>query len=126
MSRSGEGLRRVEEEIAREKAAALGRAGERLEQALREASGIAAVLAATPAAERAPLVAAYEEARRRAAEARLALVIQREALGLRRHAVVDECYPEPPEWPRPGADTAGAARPGARPRRGGDTPRERP
>jgi hypothetical protein len=34
MNPRGEGLRRIEGEIAREKAAALGRAGQRLEEAL--------------------------------------------------------------------------------------------
>ena len=40
MTPRGEAQRRVEEEIRREKAAALGRAGERLEDALREATAI--------------------------------------------------------------------------------------
>ena len=38
----------------------------------------------------------YATIRARALEARLALLIQREALGLRRHATVDQQYPEPP------------------------------
>ena len=93
----GEGLRRIEKEIASEKAAALGRAGERLEQALAEARGAAArLLAARDGDERARLADEYAGARGRALEARLALVIQREALGLRRHATVDQQFPEPP------------------------------
>ena len=46
------------------------------------------------------LAAAYEQARARALEARLTLLIQREALGLRRHAVVDQQFPEPPPFHR--------------------------
>lgn len=50
-----EGLKRITAEIAHEKAAALGRAGERL-----------------------------------------ALIVQREAVGLRQHRLVDRLFPEPP------------------------------
>jgi hypothetical protein len=69
MSRTGEGQRRVEDEIRAEKAAALGRA-------------------------------AYRAARERARTARLHLLIQREAVGLRNHRVVDQQFPEPapPPW----------------------------
>jgi hypothetical protein len=95
--RHGEGLRRIEKEIAGEKAAALGRAGERLEQTLADARAAAAgLLAARDDHERERRAQAYASARRRALEARLALVIQREALGLRRHTTVDQHFPEPP------------------------------
>jgi hypothetical protein len=98
MSRSrGEALRRIEQELTGEKAAALGRAGDRLEAALAEAQAAAAhLLDAANEAERARLAEAYQAVRRRALEARLALLIQREALGLRRHATVDQQFPEPP------------------------------
>lgn len=102
MSRRTETFRRIEEEIAREKAAALGRAGERLEEALREARSIAARLTAATGAERERLAGQYRRARDRASSARLALVIQREAIGLRRHAVVDQQFPEPPALPLDG------------------------
>ena len=93
----GEGLRRIEKEIAGEKAAALGRAGERLEHTLTEVRAAAAsLLTARDDAERERLAEAYVSARRRALEARLALLIQREALGLRRHTTVDQQFPEPP------------------------------
>jgi hypothetical protein len=93
----GEGLRRIEKEIAGEKAAALGRAGERLEAMLSDVRAAAAnLLAARDDHERGRLTEAYASARRRALEARLALLIQREALGLRRHATVDQQFPEPP------------------------------
>ena len=92
----GEAFRRLEGEIVGEKAAALGRAGERLERALDEARDVAARLKeAVGEAERSRLAQDYAAARRRALEARLALLIQREALGLRRHTAVDQEFPEP-------------------------------
>jgi hypothetical protein len=94
--RRAEAFQRVESEIAREKAATLGRAGERLEAALQEAWALLDRLDRAPAAERADLLAAYRQARERAAHARLALIIQREALGLRHHRIVDQQFPEPP------------------------------
>jgi len=101
MTTRRETLRRVENEIAQEKATALGRAGERLEEAL---AALEAVMRAFEAADdesrRADVRAAYHTARARMRTARLNLVIQREALGLRSHRVVDQQYPEPvpPPW----------------------------
>jgi hypothetical protein len=54
------------------------------------------LLAARDGDDRERLAEAYASARRRALEARLALLIQREALGLRRHTTVDQQFPEPP------------------------------
>ena len=97
MGRTRDAHGRIEKEIAAEKAAALGRTGERLEAALHEACEAAKRLAAEDgAADRDTLVAAYEQARARAQAARTALLIQREALGLRHHRVVDQVLPEPP------------------------------
>jgi hypothetical protein len=95
--RPGDAQQRIEREILAEKASALGRAGERLEEALREAADLAARVRGAPAGERGPLLVAYREIRARALRLRTFLLIQREALGLRRHAVVDAQYPEPPE-----------------------------
>jgi hypothetical protein len=95
--RRAETHRRIEEEIRREKAAALGRAGELLDEILREVAEIARQLdAATDPAERARLHDDYERARGRARAARYALLIQREAIGLRSHRAVDQLFPEPP------------------------------
>jgi len=97
---TGEGLRRVEAEILHEKAAALGRAGERLQAALDEAHGLAARWRdARDPAERAAARVAYETVRARARQARLALIIQREAVGLRQHRTVEQQFPEPPRLP---------------------------
>jgi hypothetical protein len=101
MSSRGEGLRRIEGEIAREKAAALGRAGERLDAALATLEALAREAeAATDDARRREIRAAYRLARAQARVARLHLVIQREALGLRTHRLVDQQFPEPspPSW----------------------------
>lgn len=100
MNRTKETHERIRAEIAREKAAALGRAGERLEHVLAVVAGLARRLAASrDAAERARLLGEYDDARARALHARLALVIQREAVGLRQHRAVDQQFPEPPRRP---------------------------
>lgn len=97
----GEGLRRLDQEIAGEKAATLGRAGERLEQAIQETHTVAArLLAARGEEERERLAHEYTAARTRAIQARVVLMIQREALGLRRHTTVDQQFPEPPSLER--------------------------
>jgi hypothetical protein len=96
VNRRAQTWERVEREIAREKAAALGRAGERLQAALDEARALLARLEAAPPAEREACLAAYRQARERAAQARLMLIIQREAVGLRQHRIVDQQFPEPP------------------------------
>ena len=99
MIRQGEGQRRVENEILAEKAGALGRAGERLEVALAELHAAARALADTRDERRHPeLRAAYRAARERARTARLHLLIQREAVGLRNHRVVEQQFPEPSPW----------------------------
>ena len=92
-----EGFERLEKEILGEKAAALGRAGERLEEALAITAALGQALdRETDPARRATLLAEYESARRRAASARTMLLIQREAIGLRHHRPVDQQFPEPP------------------------------
>ena len=95
--RPGESIERTEREIQAEKAATLGRAGERLEAALREVAVVRArVVTATDPKERERLAHEYERARQAALVARRTLIIQREALGLRQHREVDELYPVPP------------------------------
>jgi serine/threonine protein phosphatase PrpC len=97
MTRAQETHRRINEEIAKEKAAALGRAGERLEAALAHVAAVGRRLDAAPAGDaEARLLGEYEAARVRAHHARMALLIQREALGLRQHRIVDQQFPEPP------------------------------
>ena len=97
MTRAHEGFERLQKEIAGEKAAALGRAGERLEAALQRVAELACALdIARDAASRERLGQAYDAACRQAEQARLMLLIQREAVGLRQHRVVDQQFPTPP------------------------------
>jgi hypothetical protein len=92
-----EALQRTEKEILAEKAATLGRAGERLEAALRAAAALHEAVTRAPEGESRTLARErYREARRRALEARRTLIIQREAIGLRNHRLVDQQFPEPP------------------------------
>jgi hypothetical protein len=100
----GEAVRRVEEEIVREKSAVLGRAGERLERLLAEVAALGQRLDAARRAggDLTALEHAYNEAWWRARHARQVLLIQREAVGLRRHAIVDQQFPEPPRRPGEG------------------------
>lgn len=100
ISRTAETHERIKEEIAREKAAALGRAGERLEAALATLNAIAGAWRATgEPGEREQLGQEYAVAWRAADAARLALLIQREAVGLRDQRVVDQQFPRPPRRP---------------------------
>lgn len=91
-------MKAVEHEIAAEKAFSLGRVGARLEEALAELArlGNDAARAATPEA-RAPIVAAFNACRQRADELYYALMLQREAMGVRHHEVLAAIYPIPPK-----------------------------
>jgi hypothetical protein len=101
VSRLQDTHRRINAEIAQEKAAALGRAGERLEAALAQVGALGRQLDAGPdPADHERLLGEYESARLRAVHARLALMIQREAIGLRHHRIVDQQFPEPPRRSR--------------------------
>ena len=92
-----EALQRTEKEILAEKAATLGRAGERLEEALRAAAALHDALRDAPdESAREQARERYRQARSRAIEARRILIIQREAIGLRNHRLVDQQFPEPP------------------------------
>jgi hypothetical protein len=95
--RRGASHARIEEDIRREKAAALGRAGERLDAALAEVrDAVRRLDHAADATVRRRLFEDYERAWRRARLAREALLVQREAIGLRHHGAVDQAFPEPP------------------------------
>ncbi len=97
MSQREEALQRTEKEILAEKAATLGRAGERLDTALALAARLlVAVERAGDGPAREIALADYREARARALDARHTLIIQREAIGLRNHRILDQQFPEPP------------------------------
>ena len=89
---------RIVREIVKEKAVTLGRAGVRLEVTLTTVAALAEAwrAAAGNDAERTRLAAEYERAWRAAETARLTLVIQREAVGVRHHRDVDQQFPRPP------------------------------
>jgi hypothetical protein len=92
MDRAGTELRRVEVEIAEEKAAALARIAGRLQQLIDEAASLRAEAAA--GGRRA--IGAYDTVRRQAQLYRWYLQVQREAVGLSRHDDLDAFYPVPP------------------------------
>ncbi len=96
--RTAESHARTEREIVHEKAVTLGRAGERLQAALATVAALAQAWDAArgDAAARAWLADEYEAAWRAADTARLTLMIQREAVGLRHHRDVEQQFPRPP------------------------------
>ena len=106
----------IEAEIQKERAEALGRAGERLEEALSvlqalrpgleevggNPHGGSRDLEAGGGARGDAKRARYREWHARVLELRHFLIIQREAIGLRRHDDVDRHYPMPPDLPPSG------------------------
>jgi hypothetical protein len=108
LRRSVDALQAIEAEIRREKAEALGRAGERLEDALNALESARASIAeiearlrhgTNPPEEAASLREAHEQLPARLAVCRdlahLAyhhLIIQRETVGVRSHLDVERCY----------------------------------
>jgi hypothetical protein len=105
---AGERLQAVEVQIRQEKAGALGRAGERLEEALRRLDrvrraveliearlrdpGLSAEDAAVLQQARMTLTARRAMLRDRASVAHQYLVIQREAVGVRDHLDIERCF----------------------------------
>jgi hypothetical protein len=114
----------IESEIRKEKAEALGRAGERLEKTLLEIEGLRQELLSLakehlepPAGDRDRLLremrqnlAAHARLCEEAKQLRLTLIIQREAVGLWRHEDVDRQYPVPAPLPLPTASRGGEGR----------------
>lgn len=108
---AGEALARVQGEIEREKAEALGRAGARLEwaigtlQLIRDEVEALETGRATPADALGPREAAarrraeYDAMHRTAQQYHYYLIVQREAMGFRKHGDVDRLYPMPGPLP---------------------------
>jgi hypothetical protein len=106
----------IEAEIEQERAEALGRAGERLEEALRvlwalrrELEGMGGDLHTRSRDREAgggvmeeSTTSRYRAWHARVVELRHFLIIQREAIGFRRHDDVDRHYPMPPDLPPSG------------------------
>jgi len=96
------GMAAVEREIVKEIAYSLGKAGNKLEAALAQASRTLGALesASLDAAERQLLRARFAEERAHAERRLRDLMIQREALGFRNHADLLRRYPLPPRLPK--------------------------
>jgi hypothetical protein len=86
----------IEVEIQKEKVSALRNLGARIESLLAELARLERELPSLQGPPRAQCVARHKELRAEAEKQRWYLVIQREALGLRQHADLDEIYPLPP------------------------------
>lgn len=95
----------VEVEIRREMAAALGRAGAKVDLALLRLDVAHRQLDAAPDDE--GRLEAYRSARQLAVDARLELRIHREAVGLRYNATLARDYPIPPVHPRARRSSSG-------------------
>jgi hypothetical protein len=97
MSRQQHSERRfnaIQAEIDGERAAALGRAGRRVEDTFRHCQELLATM--TDHADDGPVRTAYREARASFDHAMYAYVVQREAIGLVDHRDVRRAYPRPP------------------------------
>lgn len=86
---------RLHRELTEERAAALRRIAGTLEALIAELQTLRARITALGEADRAPMLGAYRDLRRRALRYRWYLEVQREALGLRHHHRLDEFYPIP-------------------------------
>lgn len=87
----------LETEMRLERSSALARVGEKLQRAIDETNRLGAQLDLVgPGPERARLLERYAESRRVAEEQHYYLIVQREAIGMLEHAIVDEIYPLPP------------------------------
>ena len=85
----------IEVEIRKEKASALKRVAGRLETAITQLRALEAKLPAPGSPDRARSVERHQALRAEAERHRWYFIIQREAMGLLHHEVVDEMYPIP-------------------------------
>ena len=87
----------LEAELRQEMAASLGRVAGVIEDSIARCLALAAQAAALPDGdEQRRVIARHEEARERAREYLFYLVVQREAIGLRNHDVIQHTYIVPP------------------------------
>ncbi|HXH23877.1 MAG TPA: hypothetical protein VNI78_01435 [Vicinamibacterales bacterium] len=87
---------RIVQELNEERVAALTRISRTLQALVDELQALGASLAAADPVERARQMPRYRELRARALQYRWYLEVQREALGLRHHRLLDEFYAIPP------------------------------
>jgi hypothetical protein len=97
----GRSVASLEREVASEIAYSLGKAGSKLEAGISRALATRAEIDALApgSSEREKLIARYREERALAEKYLRDLLIQREALGFRRHAELFANYPIPPRIP---------------------------
>ncbi len=107
---------RIARDLARERGEALVRIAGMLEHLIEQLEALGAAWRAAPdEGLREELASRYRATRHEALRYRWYLEVQREALGLNRHAVLDEIYRVPPAL---GAATSGAPRDETEPGRG--------
>lgn len=82
-------------ELRQEQATSLARVGRRIEQSIDELIDLATAWRTAPPAQREDLAQTFAETRRRALQARWELMVQREAIGLVDHAILERLYPIP-------------------------------
>ncbi len=83
-------------ELQEERAAALARISRRLEFLIAQLEATREQIAHAPEDDRARNVAAYRELHKQAMKYRWYLEVQREAVGLRQHQLIDDFYRIPP------------------------------
>lgn len=82
-----------------DRAATLGRIGSTLQTLIETLETLRRQIAATPERDRAPFVSRYAALHEKARLYRWYLEVQREAVGLTRHDVIDQQYRLPPTQP---------------------------
>jgi hypothetical protein len=98
-SRNREGYEKTLRELNEERAAALRRISRTLESLIAQLHACRERIAQASDTDREREVAAYQELRVQAVKYRWYLEVQREALGLRHHRILDEFYAIPPARP---------------------------
>ena len=91
-------LERTEQELKEERANTLASAGRKLEKLVVQLQTLRAHIESLPETQRASHVEAYQELHKEAHHQLWCLVVQREAVGLRRHDELAHSYPIPPKW----------------------------
>lgn len=86
------GLLSIEVELQRERASALRWTGQKLEKMISELQRLEQEIVSLSGDARAAKIEAHTELRKRAEEERWKMIVQREAMGLTSHQVVDELY----------------------------------
>ncbi len=99
MSRTFETFLQLEQQLAEERVSALTRIGKRLESLIRALDELAVQCRQLSGALRVQALDDYRKRHDEARKYRWYLEVQREAVGLRRHQVIDRVFPMPPRSP---------------------------